>query len=367
MKILQLLQKPQFRGAELFASQLAQELTTRGHQVALIFLYPGLEVIPFTGLKIYLNANPGSRMWDMQAWKKLAAVINDFKPDIVQANAGDTLKYACFSRLLFGWKNKLVFRNANLISGFVNTPVKQVFNQILMTQVDAVASVSLSCMNDFQAVFAWKKPIIHLPIGTEILDENLPLAQKVAELIHGKPYLVHVGSFVPEKNHEGLFRIFRKIRDQFPDVCLILVGDGPLRGELEKRLPDHVFSLGPRRDAASILKQSKGLLLPSLIEGLPGVILEAMANKVPVVAYGVGGIAEVLKQEETGFLVAKGEEEQFANVVVQSILQPSPQLGRLTQQALDKVKNEYALDLVCLKFEAFYLTLLKQVHANSYS
>lgn len=367
MKILQLLQKPQFRGAELFASQLAQELTTRGHQVALLFLYPGSEVIPFTGLKIYLNADPSRRMWDLQAWSRIAAIIKDFKPDIVQANAGDTLKYACFSRMVFGWKNKLVFRNANLISGFVNTPAKYWFNWLLLTQVDAVASVSLQCMKDFQQVFAWKKPIMHIPIGTQVPLEDLPLAQEVADLIAGKLYLVHVGSFVPEKNHEGLFRIFRRISNQFPNVCLILVGDGPLRDDLKRRLPNHVYSLGPRKDAVTILKHSKGLLLPSLIEGLPGVILEAMANKVPVVAYEVGGISEVLRHEETGFLVTKGDEVGFANVVAESILHPSYNLNTLTEKAMIRIKNEYSLELISLNFEAFYTSLLKQVHANSYS
>jgi hypothetical protein len=62
-----------------------------------------------------LEANEKKRWWDFKHYAKLANIIKKGQYDLVQANAGDTLKYASLSKKIFGWKAKLVFRNANKI------------------------------------------------------------------------------------------------------------------------------------------------------------------------------------------------------------------------------------------------------------
>lgn len=367
MKILQILQKPQLRGAEIFAAQLSEKLIAQGHQVALLYLFSGEDILPYKGLKIHLHGDPKNRLWDIRGYRRLAKIIRDFKPDIIQANAGDTLKYASLSRFLFGWKGKLVFRNANLISAFIDTPSKKEFNRLLLKQVDAVASVSQHCLDDFQSVFSWKKPIACLPIGTEPINSAYAIPDDLAQKLKGRPFLVHIAGFVAEKNHQGLIRIIKTINQSFPDVCLVLIGDGPFRSQIESQLPKNVISLGTRKDAGSILQAAQALLLPSLIEGLPGVILEAMVMEVPVIAYQVGGIPEVISHLETGFLIPKGDEEAFAKSVISYILTPFPKLKQITWNARNRIENQYSLDLISRNFESFYFSLLNQVHAHSYS
>src|SRR5690606_21198627 len=73
--------------------------------------------------------------------------------------------------------------------------------------------------------------------------------------------------------------------------------------------------LGHRNDVLDILHHSKAFLLPSLIEGLPAVILEAMFSETPVIAYNVGGICEVVIPNQTGWLIEKENEAAFKEAV----------------------------------------------------
>ncbi len=123
MKIMHLVQKPQLRGAEMFASQLATNCTEKGVESFMTFLYKGSSQLPFDGTKYYLDRPQGKKFFDWKGWKELANIIKLEKPHIVQANAGDTLKYAIFSKLFFGWKQPVVFRNASTISLYIKNPL----------------------------------------------------------------------------------------------------------------------------------------------------------------------------------------------------------------------------------------------------
>lgn len=367
MRILQIVQKPQLRGAEIFAAQLAQTLLEMDHQVALLFLFPGEDLLPFKGLKIHLHGDQSHRLLDFRGYRRLAKIIQEFRPDIVQANAGDTLKYASLSKAVFGWKGKLIFRNANLISGFIGSYPKRLFNKVLLRQVDAVASVSELCKQDFITIFNWKKSIAFLPIGIEAYSENKLLPVELAKGLAGRPFLIHIGSFVPEKNHLGLLRIFKRIQEFHPQICLVLIGEGSLRKEIEIKSEDQVFFLGKRQEIFEILSHAEALVLPSLIEGLPGVLLEAMISKVPVVAYDVGGVSEIVKHLDTGFLIPKGEEELFSLTIIDQILNPKAELSELIQNAFENIQKKYALQTISDQFLKFYNSLLNPSDANSYS
>lgn len=359
MKIIQLIQKSQLRGAEIFAAHLAQELEKKGHTILLVSLFEGTSSLPFEGRHISLEANQANRFWDWKAWKKLAQIIEDFQPDILQANAGDTLKYAGMSRFFFRWKGKLIFRNANLISEFLDSSLKISFNKFLLRQVDGVASVSRLCLGDFIKTYAWEKPIFHLPIGPETLSQKSPLPDDIATWLQGRPFLIHIGSFVPEKNHKGLIRIFLKVRKINPEIKLILCGAGPLLEEFQKMSLEGVLFSGERNDATVILGYAKALLLPSLIEGLPGVILEAMMLQVPVVAYDVGGVSELINTGKTGYLIPKNVEREFENAVLKILDSSFQKLNtEIIQNARMLVQENYSLSQVVSRFEKSYRDFL---------
>ena len=89
MKILQLIQKQQLRGAEIFASQLSTHLSDTGNTAIMVNLFGGDASLPFNGSTTSLNGNQKARLHDIAAWRKLAQIIRDENPDVIQANAGD--------------------------------------------------------------------------------------------------------------------------------------------------------------------------------------------------------------------------------------------------------------------------------------
>src|SRR5688500_2950713 len=90
LKILQLILKPQLRGAELFACQLSNHLVDAGHEVVIVALMPGTATLPFKGKLVVLGRSASKRLIDIAGWKQLADLIKEFNPDIIQSNAGDT-------------------------------------------------------------------------------------------------------------------------------------------------------------------------------------------------------------------------------------------------------------------------------------
>ncbi len=226
-----------------------------------------------------LHLSKALRFIDFQAWKRISNIIKTFNPDIVQANAADTLKYAFFSKLFFSWSTPIVYRNANLISGFATSEIAKTWNSWLLSKADHIISVSNRCQHDLQINFnipKSKSSVIEIGINT---SSSLQLPDDLKKIFSDGPVLIHVGSFVPEKNHFGLLRIFKNIKQRCPEAKLILVGSGYLENSvrsevLDSGLMNAVIFAGSRTDVFSLIRKSNVLLLPSLIEGLPAVLLE---------------------------------------------------------------------------------------------
>lgn len=351
MKILLLIQRFQLRGAEMFAAQMGSHFLSQGHDVMLVSLFKGDGVLPFPGQKVCLEASH-SRFSDFKGWRKLAGIVRQFRPDVVQANSGDTLKFAVFSRDVFGWRNPLVFRNASMISLYLRSPLQRLFNGFLYAHVSRVASVSSGTRKDFERLFPrMSKKIETIPIGIETgqtVDAN-------ALFKNDKVNVIHVGGFTFEKNHQGLMLIMNRLRKERSDIILWLVGDGPLRARVEEQvrelgLEEQVRFLGFRNDVLSLVKGARLLVLPSKIEGLPAVILEAFWCETPVVAYAVGGIPEVLTPE-TGWPVPLGDEAGFVKAVQE--VMATPDAARVSA-ARELVRTQYDNRVLSGRFLELY-------------
>lgn len=125
---------------------------------------------------------------------------------------------------------------------------------------------------------------------------------------HDHQVLISIGRLVAQKNHELLLRAFAGILSAMNNCTLIVVGDGSLREQLKKLaielgISDNIEFLGTRTDVTELLAVADIFVLTSLWEGLPNVVLEAMAAGKPVLATAVGGTPEIIVEGETGFLV----------------------------------------------------------------
>lgn len=362
MKVLHLIQKSQLRGAEVFASQLSSHINRSGNTAIIATLFTGNANLPFTGKLVSLNGNQKSRWIDITAWKKLAQIIKDENPDVIQANAGDTLKYAVFSKLIFRWRQPIVFRNASTISLYIKSLPQRILNNILFSYTDKIISVSNASAYDFSELFPkHKNKVITIPIGIEHTALSNGTNGKTNDRVQFNSHnlrIIHVGGFTFEKNHGGLLDIFELVLQKRPDAVLYLLGDGPLKKQTEdlakvKGLDSKIKFLGFQVNPMHYIQHSDVLVLPSIIEGLPGVILEAFYCKTPVVAYDVGGIKEIVQNNRTGRLIQQGNTRAFANAIIDASIN-TPQNRNLIQNAYQLVISQYLNTHIAQQFIAAY-------------
>jgi glycosyltransferase involved in cell wall biosynthesis len=152
------------------------------------------------------------------------------------------------------------------------------------------------------------------------LDEALAI-EPASSGVRGNQLTV-IGRLSPEKGHRVLLEALKRLDDDHVDFRLVLVGDGDLRSEIEAQIAS--AGLGDRveiagwQDSAGVrraLEKTRALVLASFGEGLPVVIMEAMARCRPIVSTNVGGIGELVREGETGWLARPGDPERLAEAM----------------------------------------------------
>lgn len=176
-----------------------------------------------------------------------------------------------------------------------------------------------------------------------------------------------VGSLYPVKGHTYLLQALTRILPVHPQVTVVLVGRGDLRAELEAEvrtsgLQDHVRFLGFRPDVTDLLATFDIFVLPSVSEGLPLSLLEAMAMAKPVVASAVGGIPEVVLPGRTGLLVPPADPRALAEAIL-SLLDNAPLAKQIGQQARDHVAGHFTLARMLERYQTLYRACLGHSHA----
>ncbi len=165
------------------------------------------------------------------------------------------------------------------------------------------------------------------------------------------------------KNHSGFLRIAAQLHQRMPEAEFVLIGDGPLRQQLENEasslgLGASAIFLGDRQDMPAVLAALDVAVLTSDSESLSNAILEAMAAGLPVVAYRVGGNSELV-DDQRGALIAAGNENDFANAI-QSLLPDAHLRERQGNNARRFAEQNFSLDRVRRRYEDLYLTLLEK-------
>jgi len=137
-----------------------------------------------------------------------------------------------------------------------------------------------------------------------------------------------VGTFKRQKGHRYLVAAAAALVPRFPTLHILLVGDGELADQMRTQvraagLSEHVHFLGTRRDIPELLSASDSFVLPSLWEGLPVALTEAMASGLPLVATQVSGTSQVVIDGESGLLVPPGDEGALAEAMDRLLSDPA--------------------------------------------
>lgn len=172
------------------------------------------------------------------------------------------------------------------------------------------------------------------------------------------PVIGSVGNLYDVKGHRYLLEAAARVTAQVPDATFVIVGRGELLPELQQLarslgIDKQVIFLGHRDDIAALLHLMDVFVLPSLSEGLPLSLLEAMGAARPIVATTVGGIPEVVSDGETGLLVPPRDSEALARSIL-LLLSDAQLAARVGQRARACVEQRFTCASMVRAYEVLY-------------
>ncbi|MFH1417239.1 MAG: glycosyltransferase [Planctomycetota bacterium] len=180
----------------------------------------------------------------------------------------------------------------------------------------------------------------------------------------GEPLIVTVARLSYEKGIDTLIDAAAILRETHPGARVVVAGDGPDQGELEERIrrrgvSDMVRLAGFHADVWPVFWAADVVCMPSKSEGMPNVLLEAMAAGCPVVATNVGGVPEAISSGENGLLVEPENAAALASALA-SLIDDAPMAQRLAREARRTVEQRFLARDVVGRYAALYERLLVQ-------
>lgn len=233
----------------------------------------------------------------------------------------------------------------------------------LMNRIIAVSNEVKTSLVKRRGVPSEKISVIHYGVDLARYNPNgreTRIAKRAELGLNPDDFLIGiVARLEPWKGHDIFVEAFAGPAEAFSNVHVILVGDGSLRQSLEEQVRQHgldsrIHFLGVRHDIAELLNCIDLFVLPSRPgEGLPNVLLEAMACGVPVVATNVGGVPELVRDGYNGYVVKTGDVAELRDAL-RKVISDKRHLKQLSENALTTVQTEFSLEKQLTAFEAVY-------------
>jgi glycosyltransferase involved in cell wall biosynthesis len=200
-------------------------------------------------------------------------------------------------------------------------------------------------------------------------DEPPDLAGTLPEGWLAAPLVGVVARLQPEKGVADFLEAAARVSRDSLEARFLVVGDGPLREELlglaeRVGLGDRVRFLGYRKDARSLVGLMDILVVPSLTEGSPLIVLEAMAAGVAVIASAVGGIPDQVRHDEEGILVPPGDPGALGDALG-ALLRDPDYARRLGEAGVRRTENEFSHEMMVRRIEAVYRAALDGAPARN--
>jgi glycosyltransferase involved in cell wall biosynthesis len=291
---------------------------------------------------------------DVRIAKDIFNTLNRFQPDLIQGFELETNFYAC----LLSRRPKIVATFHGMVSAFRWT--HSLFLQTIFLAADAVACVSEALRQRcLRFALCMRPPCSVIRNGVDIARFSpAPRPGRSA-----KPFILgYVANFYSSvKGHRYLLEAVAALpcRGNFK---LWLVGDGALLAEMmrmarELDIDRQVVFLGPRDDVPALLSQMDAFVLPSLTEGCPHALLEAMASGLPVIATSVGGVPEIVTDNETGILVPPSDPDAIRDAVLR-LMDDDSLADLLRRNARALVESAFTDRLAAAAYLSLYDDLL---------
>ncbi len=310
-------------GAEKCCVQLATGLDrSRWHVEVCSLLRPGAMAGPLRDAAIPVHSLDASRLWHAPAAAvRLARLIRRLRPDVVHT--------FLFHANVLG-RLAAQFAGRPRVVASIRVAERRFRHHLVIENLTWRLSDRVACVSRDVARFVRRRchepahRLVVIPNGVDPARAAGPVAARASlGLRDDSCVAIYVGRLDPQKGVDVLLRAVAMARKRAPHLELLLVGAGPQRPALEQlaaelQINSHARFLGWRPEATELMRAADMLVLPSRWEGMPNVVLEAMAAGLPVVATRAEGTAELVRHRETGLLVAIDDAHELAEAIAET-------------------------------------------------
>jgi glycosyltransferase involved in cell wall biosynthesis len=289
-------------------------------------------------------------------WPIIGCLFSSFKKiDLVHAHEAK----ACHIALLFFKIKQIPYLITRRID---RSPKKNWFTQSIYKHVSKVACLS-SAIEKIMHSYNQKLKTEIIPSMAASLEYSEIAINEIKNQYsdQGKTILIgNVGALVKkDKGQHLIIEAAKLIEHRYPEVQFLLVGDGYDRNELQEQAVglSNIDFVGFKSNIGDYLRAFDIFLFPSLQEGLGSTILDAMQAELPIIASDVGGIPDLIKNNDTGLLI-EAESAQAIVDAIEKLINDKPLANHLAQNGNQKVKN-YSPDAISKRYMESYKHILE--------
>jgi glycosyltransferase involved in cell wall biosynthesis len=360
VKVLQLISSGGYYGAEnMLLNLCASQEKARCENSLLLFYNVHVPNVEFyerarrRGLSVRMVHCKGRADW--RAVRQIEEYIQEDAVDLVHTHGYKADLYG----YLAAWRchKPVVATCHNWVGGTAALGIYNHLDRMALKKFNALAAVSDAVAQRLLAFGVPPEKIKTIANGIDVTAferaQPLPLLKDEGSIVVGV-----VARLDLQKGFEYLLRAARELCKMFPDLKIVIAGEGPDRNRIEEMIQQYglqssVVLAGQQSNMPAVYAAMDIFVLPSLNEGLPMTVLEAMAASKPVIATRVGAIPSVIRDGENGLLVAPKDSEGLRNAVA-SLLNDPERRRQLGDQAHAWVSQNYTSEAMALKYREMY-------------
>jgi L-malate glycosyltransferase len=354
MKIVHVVSSLQVGGMEHFVVRMAAAQCRAGHQASIFALKDGAltEEASRSGVPVTLLRGGSKVTRTLHA----ARVFGALRPDIIHAHNQTSLHYAVLGKRLC--RAPVLMTNHGQGLGSARTPGPSEW-----AGTDAVVAVSNAVADRMdRQLLGGKLRTIYNGVEFSLPGRDRPATRAELGISETRVIATIVARLDHLKGHENLINALAALQPKNLPLTVLVAGDGAKRAEREEQAAalgltaEQIRFLGFRSDIPDLLAASDIFVLPSLTEGLPLSVLEAMSHGLPTVATTVGGIPELVTHEVHGLLVPSQAEAALAEAL-ETLTRSADKRAMFGAAAKQKTLTEFSYGKMMAEYEALYNAL----------
>ncbi len=370
IKVLQAIRQGKVGGGETHIVDLVSHLNKAQFQPVVLSFTDGEMIDKLNDMNIENYVIQSEKAFDLSTWKSVKSLLREKQIDLIHIHGTRAT-----SNVYWAAKN-LGLPTIYTIHGWSfhddqNTFVKKtriLFEKWITKKTDCNISVSESNQQTgYKYISDFKSVVVHN--GIDLIKFN-PDCYKRKNLrtelnISNNAFVIcFVGRMTVQKDPLTLIKAFKEVVFNYPDAVLLMIGDGELKEPAialvkELRLEKSVVFQKSRADVADILFSSDVFCLPSLWEGFPIALLEAMAMRKAVIATEVDGSVEIIKNKKNGILIKPQNIEMLADAI-KELINNNALRKELSEAAQQTILNDFDVKKMTKKIEDVYTNVLSK-------